>query len=213
MFFKVKERDLRRHSRAFTLFDREMATFSDELTLLLVCAHGCKHGWAQMSWVADTARIIETGKIDWDTLFSLADKCDVKNMLLVGLSLANQMMGAPLPEQVIARITGPCVIESTNEVISAFLARPAEPEWKLLKIWLYWLHLQEGWQRRASLLFDLFTHPTLDEWLRVQLPEQVQFLYYWLRPMFLFVDHVPRVIFRLLTGGYDAQMNIRREVG
>jgi hypothetical protein len=209
--FPISEEQLQKHVRKSILWGVEVAHFTDEMTLLLVCVHGCKHSWSQVSWIVDAAKIIEQGEIDWTNLLNLADQIGAQKMLLSGLFLANQVTNIDLPAQVVERLSNSNAAASCREISERFRVNPAAPDWKEMKKWLYFFQLQSGWFNRLSFVVQKCTRPTLDEWLRLALPQQLYPVYYLLRPVNLFVDHVPRILLRFISGGYDARLNIKSD--
>jgi hypothetical protein len=209
-YLPISERELQDHVRKEFLWDREILSFDDEMTLIMVCVHGCKHVWSQINWVVDAAQIIKQGNIGWSRLFVVAQKLGVQNMLLSGLFLAQKLILVDLPDEAVRRIEAAGISASCNEIVERFLANPASPHWKELKRWLFLMRLMSGWNLLAFMVRRC-TVPTLDEWLHLQLPSQLFSLYFVLRPVNLFFDHVPRILLRLVSGGYDSKMNIRTE--
>ncbi|HST21441.1 MAG TPA: nucleotidyltransferase family protein, partial [Blastocatellia bacterium] len=81
---------------------RQVATLSPEDTLLVLCIHGSKHLWARLGWICDVARLIEHEKdFNWQLASERAAALGSRRMFLLGLFLANNLLGAPLPEDVL----------------------------------------------------------------------------------------------------------------
>jgi hypothetical protein len=60
--------------------------------------HGSKEEWARLIWIADAAELMRgSAEQDWAAVFARADDARVRRMLLIGLALAHDLLGAPLP--------------------------------------------------------------------------------------------------------------------
>ncbi|WP_166178499.1 nucleotidyltransferase domain-containing protein [Rubrobacter tropicus] len=73
-------------------------TLSPEDTLLVLCVHGTAHLWERLCWIRDVAGLLEcpTG-LDHELLLARARASNAKRALLLGLSLASDLLGAELP--------------------------------------------------------------------------------------------------------------------
>ncbi len=83
----------------------EIATFAAEDMVLLLCVHGSKDFWDRISWIADVAEFVRSHpRIDWSAVVKRADDLRAGRMLNLGLALANQLLGAPLPRQMATHV-------------------------------------------------------------------------------------------------------------
>lgn len=71
---------------------REVPSLSDADLLLFLCAHGAKHLWNRLSWIADVAALVHTRPdLDWDRTIEEAKRMRLARILAVGLHLAEQL--------------------------------------------------------------------------------------------------------------------------
>ena len=76
-----------------------------EILLIVLCVHGSKHAWEQLKWVCDVAELLRAHPaLDWNQIFLYALNWRCRGMLCLGLSLAHQLLDAPLPEMVLGRL-------------------------------------------------------------------------------------------------------------
>jgi hypothetical protein len=69
--------------------------------LLYLCAHGSRHLWFRLQWICDVAQLIHTRPdLDWPRLMAQAKASGGPRMLYLGLSLAHDLLGAPLPPEI-----------------------------------------------------------------------------------------------------------------
>ncbi len=79
----------------------EVLTFSAEDALSLLCVHGSKHFWERLMWIADIAALVGRPQgINWPLALAQARSLGATRMVHLGLLLAEDLLGAPLPESV-----------------------------------------------------------------------------------------------------------------
>jgi hypothetical protein len=83
----------------------EIATFGAEDMILLLCVHGSKDFWDRISWIADISEFVRSHpRIEWSVVENRAGDLRAGRMLNLGLALAKQLLGAPLPPEIAARV-------------------------------------------------------------------------------------------------------------
>jgi hypothetical protein len=88
-----------------SLGDRTVLHLHPENLLLILCVHGSKHCWERLQWVCDVAEFVCTHQqIDWENLIKQAKTVGCERMLLMGLFLANNLLGVTIPERVYQRV-------------------------------------------------------------------------------------------------------------
>lgn len=66
--------------------------------LVVLCVHGGRHLWSRLGWIADVAELLRAQpEVDWRAALIRATVLGVRRMLLVGLALARDLLGAELP--------------------------------------------------------------------------------------------------------------------
>ncbi|MEB3189183.1 MAG: nucleotidyltransferase family protein [Snowella sp.] len=77
----------------------EVSSLHPEDLLLVLCVHGSKHHWHKLGWICDIAELVRVNQeMAWEDLLKQAKKLGCERMLLIGLTLANNLLGTPLPE-------------------------------------------------------------------------------------------------------------------
>lgn len=101
---------------------QRIRTMQPDDLLLYLCAHGTKHHWARLKWVADVAHVLlGHPELDAEALCRRARTLHCERVLLLGVHLAARWLEAPLaPAFQIAVEADPVVDE---------LARFLETEW------------------------------------------------------------------------------------
>lgn len=105
---------------------REVRTLDLESLLLILCVHGSKHLWERLNWLCDVAELVRGApQLDWNRLLVMARRRGAARMLRLGLALAHELLGAPLPATVVTAITAdPQVAVLSRQVIEVIF--PAE---------------------------------------------------------------------------------------
>lgn len=177
-----------RHSRV-SLAGTMMRTLSPEDLLLFLCAHGGKHSWVRLQWVCDVAQLVRRQTtLDWDLVLKHAQTSNAQQMLFLGLALADDLLGAPIPPALRNQIQQDALTKKFSALV----------KWRLLHestsplMRRYWkevsFHLQAGARVRDRIGFwprlwlKTFTTPTSAEWAMLPLPDVLFPLYYVVRP-------------------------------
>jgi hypothetical protein len=80
-------------------------SFAKEELILYLCVHGVKHCWERLGWLCDLAAVLRRNPdIAWDRLLSGCRAQGNERILLLGLALAAELLGAQLPAPLEAEI-------------------------------------------------------------------------------------------------------------
>jgi putative nucleotidyltransferase-like protein len=166
------------------LSGHEIKTFAAEDALPILCIHGSKHFWERISWIADISEMIQSRpELDWDEVFRRADSFLGGRMLRVGLALAANLLGTPLPADVVSRVQQDGAATEIAAQIGRRLLRRAPTS--LGAAARFRLRRQmvrsafAGWRYAMRLA----TAPSEEDWEMVRLPAALAPLYAALRPI------------------------------
>ena len=77
---------------------RQIQTIAPADLLVVLCVHGGRHLWSRLGWIADIAELLRARpEVEWGDALARATGLGVRRMLLVGLALARETLGAELP--------------------------------------------------------------------------------------------------------------------
>ncbi|GAB4315592.1 MAG: hypothetical protein Kow0019_15810 [Methanobacteriaceae archaeon] len=75
----------------------KMYSLSPLNLLLILSIHISKHNWMRISWLSDIYHLIQMEDIDWNKALILAKKLRIKRILLINLSLLNDLYDMEIP--------------------------------------------------------------------------------------------------------------------
>ncbi|MDQ3011117.1 MAG: nucleotidyltransferase family protein [Acidobacteriota bacterium] len=171
---------------------KQIATLRLEDLLLYLCAHGSRHCWERLGWVADVAGLINLNpQLDWDLALAQARALKCERVLLHGLLLARDLMGARLPPTVehLASADADSNILANN--ISRMLAQPLGSAMSKFNLHRYFLKLQPQPADQFRHLLRLIFRPTIIDWEFWPLPNALMFLYPFVRAIRLIAERLP----------------------
>jgi hypothetical protein len=176
--------DLARRLVSVTLSGHEIPTFGPEDMLPILCIHGSKDFWERISWIADISEFVQSHpRLDWDQAFQRADTLRAGRMLRIGLAVAANLLGAPLPNEVSARVQSDSVAEAVAaEVAQRHFVRES-PERDAVARFHFRRRMVEGTLSGWRYSMWLATQPADEDGAMVQLPRPLVPLYALLRPL------------------------------
>ena len=163
--------------------NHEVLTFTAEDLLPMLCIHGSKDFWERFSWVADVSELIQSHPaMDWDEVMRVTEPLGAGRMLLVGLALANRLLDAPLPAEILRRVNSDrTASEIAAEIRRMLTSRPSQTfagagrlRFRRSMVASY----VAGWRYVARLAVV----PAEEDWMMMRLPPSLAPLYIALRP-------------------------------
>lgn len=127
----------------------QMQSFAPEDLLQILCYHGVKNRWEALKHVCDIAELVRAyPELDWGEVRARARAARGERILDLGLCLAHELLGAPVPPGVLEEATAE--VRDLARQVEGRLPRQVElglaeyPE-------RFWFHLkvQETWSTKA----------------------------------------------------------------
>lgn len=174
---------LRARAQRVPLNGRPVCTLATEDLLLFLCMHGAKHGWPLLGWICDVAGLIHrSAGIDWPTLLSRAEAYQSRRSLLLGLHLARELIGAPIPSDLLDLMRAdPTVNRLALRVVRALSRNLGDRSGLSQELIIPMLSIESA-PRRIRYLADRAVSPTLEDWEAMPLPASLFPLYFVTRP-------------------------------
>jgi len=120
--FGLDRHELWQHQIAVPFENKMIQGLAPEHLLIVLCVHGTKHAWEHLKWVCDVAELLRAHPgLDWERCLASATKWRCRRMLYMGLSLAHLVLGAPLPEMVLARFEDDLDVQTLSHRMPANL--------------------------------------------------------------------------------------------
>jgi hypothetical protein len=169
--------------RTDTFEKTQINALAPEDLLLSLCVHGAKHLWERLSWITDIAQLLEVHTdLNWPGLLERARRTGTERMLLLGLHVAHDLLGARLPEQVEVQLQADPEIARLADQIYARLFAGGDEASGMSGYFIFQLKAR----RRLRDKFNYCRYvvsPTEEDLTLLSLPAPLSFIYYLLRPL------------------------------
>ncbi|UCC57240.1 MAG: nucleotidyltransferase family protein [Gammaproteobacteria bacterium] len=179
------------HLKSARLLGQDIRVFPVEVSLLFLCIHGSKDlWWNRIGWICDIAEQLRSNPdLDWPYTLELAMQTGARRMLLLGLTLARELLQTPLPEQVDSWI---CADRKT-QVLAGHVRHRLFDEWtisdRILEKPRFHIRVRERLRDKIPayryLISAAFTEvfvPRKEDHELIELPDPLSVLYYLVRP-------------------------------
>jgi hypothetical protein len=158
-------------------------TLSPENLLVVLCAHGTQSLWKRLIWICDIAELIGACQLNWDTVHRRAQTLGAKRMIRLGLCLANNLLGAQLPDQMLEEIETDRVVAKLARQTIDNLFHTSTNFYQEMDQGLFYIQSRERLRDRTLCYWRMATTPTEIDRRLIDLPPRLAFLYYGLRPL------------------------------
>lgn len=195
--FAPDEEAFWRHARAVDLeFGAVMAIAPEDLVLYL-CVHAAKHGWVALGSICDVAETIRgRPEIELMAILDEATTLGSRRMFLTGVYLARELVGAPVPEDVVAIARrDPVVCALASRVANQLFSGAAQGR-KDFDPWAVPIRSIEGTRARMRYVVRRMLAPTMGDYELIPLPRSLFPLYWAIRPFRMALQYGPRLIRR-----------------
>ena len=143
----------------------EIPALSPEDELLLICIHGAKHFWEQLSYIADVAAFVSRHELDWERVMAAAEEVGGDRMLYVGLRLATDVLGAPLSERIGSVVRSDRVVGRLARQIVQWLPAAGSAPPGIFERAMFRMRMRGGIFSGAAYLLRLSFSPTEEDWV------------------------------------------------
>jgi hypothetical protein len=173
-----------------------MAIAPEDL-LLYLCVHAAKHGWVALGSICDVAETIRARpEIDLMAILDEATTLGSRRMFLTGIYLARELVGAPVPEDVVAIARhDPAVCALAARVANQLFSGAAQGR-KDFDPWAVPIRSIEDTRARMRYVVRRMLAPTMGDYELIPLPRSLFPLYWAIRPFRMALQYGPRLIRR-----------------
>jgi hypothetical protein len=148
----------------------------------MLCVHGSKHFWDRLLWILDVAQLVRIQKVDWTLLKAIAAELDSTRVVLLGLYLAHDWFGAPLPVQLREEIGRDRAIRELAEKVGEQFAGVSGPAVGVVPRALLRIRMRDGIAQGLRHTWRLALSPTESDRQKVSLPLWLTRVYMLVRP-------------------------------
>lgn len=181
---RPKMEELAERAVAVTVAGREVATFSVEDGLSMLCVHGAKDFWERIGWVADVAEMLKSHPgVDWEKARRSAESLGAGRMLDLGLVLAADTLDAPVPLQILRRARQDSEIGAVATDLERRLLNRGEPEVGARARFRFRRSMVRGKLAGWRYAMRLTLLPAEEDLQMIHLPKPLAPLYVALRPL------------------------------
>ena len=179
--------------RTVSVSGKAIPSLAPEDMLLVLCAHGFKHFWTRLFWIADLALLLRAHpNLDWSVAFERAGQWRCRRMLLLGVELARRLLNTPVPEMALKKIEADSAVSRLASQSEAWLQADWNASRSRCKEARYALSGGERFRDRRPMwryLIHRTFAPNERDRAAVRLPGFLSFLYWLVRPFRLFRDY------------------------
>lgn len=178
--------EMGRRLEPISLAGAQAFTFSAEDTLLLLSVHGAKHFWERLLWIADVAELLQAcSGLNWEKAFARGEELKAGRMLRLALYVAEEMLGAPLPEEVKKKIQADSAVRKLGRRIRARFSLNAEAPLTVFERFHFRVMSRDNLRQGVSYALRLATSPANPDRADMPLPGWLSGARRFLRPLLL----------------------------
>jgi len=155
-----------------------------EDNLLMLCQHGTFHAWSKLGVVSDVAHMLQSqASWDWSGLLERAGRYGLRRQFLLGVSLAHELLRAPVPMEVIREVDADSSVVNLRRRVMRNLFVIRGEDLGFVDITSFYLQSRDCFKDKLALVFTRLFIPSVEDWRRVPLPDSCYWLYYLIRPL------------------------------
>jgi putative nucleotidyltransferase-like protein len=178
----VQENELWQNLTTLNINGAELKTLAAADLLFSLCVHGSRHLWERLGWICDVSELIARHELNWDALLQRASDTDSERMFLLGIHLAQKLLGTELPPAVQQRCDSDTRLDSlAAKVIQHLFSGPTHVPATSSEIFKYNIGVRKSLAARVR-YFAYMLRPTDSDFGAHSLPPGFGFAYYLMRP-------------------------------
>ena len=169
---------------AVKILEKTVYTLDPETNLLVVCLNGALHMWSKLGFINDLAHLIKVQTVwDWPGLLNRAKELGMRRQVLLGLSLAQNLLGAPVPGEIMREADADPHITALYRQVRKIIFVSKEEDLGFIAVTAFYLQTRDRFKDKLTHVLVRLTIPTVEDWRRVPLPDSLYWMYYLIRPL------------------------------
>lgn len=125
------------HTQPVMVQGRRLTGLTAPASLVYLAIHGAQHVWWRLFWLSDIADALADTRMDWAQALALAQQAGVDRSLLLAVTLAQQLLHAPVPPVLTQEQATIAALAPATQLVRRGLALTPMPE----RRWVYRLGL------------------------------------------------------------------------
>jgi len=195
--FTINDESLWQRAQQIDIEGAIFPVLAAEDLLLILCAHGTKHGWSRLAWIVDIGELIAShATFDWQAVARHARRLGGQRMLRLGLALAHQLTGATLPAEIAEQIATDRVVKQLAAQVGESLFDGVKDAPNGVENTRFYIRARERWRDRWRCYLRNAFAPSVNDLTAMRLPRPLFFLYPLLRPIRLLVKYRRKAVRR-----------------
>lgn len=183
--------ELMARARPVSIGGGTVPALADDDLFLALCAHGAKHRWVRLEWLASASALAARARVDLRALVHRAGEAGGRRTVLLALHLAGTTLGLPLPPPLAEAAAADPEVPSLAEEARGLWFAPAEAEESTAANLRFNYRLCDGRTDRARYAARWLFTPTPEDWSWLRLPGPLAPAYRALRPLRLALRYAP----------------------
>ena len=155
----------------------------------MLCVHGAKHFWDRLAWIVDVAELITVQPVDWALSMQIAAEAKSTRVLLLGLYLAHDLLGASLPQPVLERARRDSAVRWLAGKVGSQFERNADTSPGVVPRAVFRLRSRDAIGQGMRHTLRLAMSPTESDRQMMSLPRALAPLYVLMRPLRLLREY------------------------
>ncbi len=181
--FALRAERLWDYEGRLALGGREVRAVAPELLVLLLCVHGNKDLWLRLEWVAAVAALASRDDFDWRRLIDDAARHRALRVLLVGLCLCEELLGATPPAEVKRLIDSSPAVAALAETAKRTMFDEEARAQSLAAQIRFHTRSKDRLRDRLGYCARLALTTTPVDWRALELPAPLSFAHALVRPL------------------------------
>ena len=187
--------DLWESRTSYTIANKEIPALSPEDRMVVLLAHGTKHGWNRLSWICDIA-LLSQQDIDWDAVIKKSEEYGWKNAILLGLAVTAEFTNIDLPASIRQAISatprayiGCFMIQRAYQHPTKYTDMDTQAPFSVL-------YLNNSKKDSIREAVDIAISPWARDYQWISLPPSLYPLYFFVRPLRLGISMIKKIVRR-----------------
>jgi len=169
---------------AVKILEKTVYTLDPETNLLVLCLNGALHMWSKLGLINDLAHLIKVQALwDWPGLLNRAQELGMRRQVLLGLSLADNFLSAPVPGEIMREADADPNITALSRQVRKNIFVSKEEDLGLIAVTAFYLQTRDRFKDKLTHVLVRLAIPTVEDWRRVPLPDPLYWMYYVIRPL------------------------------